>query len=345
MRAHATPMISVSATAGLIEMLERAGGDPDEVFRKVGLNREAFRDTDRFIPSAAFGRLLEEAARETAEDCFGLRFGESYNPKNIGPLIYVVLNSPTVRAGIENAQRYLQVHNQGAKWSLTVQDRRAYVYYQVMPELGIQELRQYNEVGMVVALYTLRLMVGSHWSPVEVRFAHPQPADISEHLRVFGAPVLFGYGVNTFVIESEFLERQIPAADPRLYGILKRYLERVLDEMPREDGLLSCVRRIIAELMRDGDPTLSRVAKKMALSARTLERRLNESGVIFKQVIADTRRRFAINYLKDSNNTLTEIAFLLGYSELSAFTRAFKRWTGQTPMEYRRGGGRHFEIR
>jgi AraC-like DNA-binding protein len=91
----------------------------------------------------------------------------------------------------------------------------------------------------------------------------------------------------------------------------------------------------MAETMREGDPTIARVAKKMGLSPRTLERRLKERGTRFKQLIDDTRRRFAINYLKDNGNTLTHVAFLLGYSEVSAFNHAFKRWTGSSPLKYR----------
>jgi AraC-like DNA-binding protein len=106
--------------------------------------------------------------------------------------------------------------------------------------------------------------------------------------------------------------------------------------MPREDSLLASVRRATAETMRDGNLKLARVAKQMAMSARTLQRQLKERGVDFKQLTDETRRRFAINYLKERKNTLTEVAFLLGYSEVSAFNRAFKRWTGSTPLEYRR---------
>jgi AraC-like DNA-binding protein len=106
--------------------------------------------------------------------------------------------------------------------------------------------------------------------------------------------------------------------------------------MPREDGLLQTARHAIAEAMRDGDPKLARVAKKLAMSSRTLQRRVKEHGVDFKKLVDDTRRRFALNYLKERKHTLTEVAFLLGYSELSALNRAFKRWTGSTPLDYRR---------
>jgi AraC-like DNA-binding protein len=329
------PKISVAATKGLLEAVGSAGGNPDSIIRMVGLEPSVFSDPQGFIASSVFARLLEEAARATGDNCFGLHFGEHYNPKNIGPLVYVVLNSPTIVAGLDNARRYVHVHNEAVQPSFAVEGERAYVRY-LLADVGIDPPRQQNEYSMAVVLNTIRIMAGSRWAPAEVQFAHAAPEETSEHLRVFGSPVLFGCAANALVLEREFVERQVPAADPRLYQILKRYLERVLDEMPREDGLLQTVRRAIAESMRDGDPRLARVAKKMAMSPRTLQRRAKEHGVDFKKLMDDTRRRFALNYLKDRKHTLTEVAFLLGYSELSALNRAFKRWTGSTPLDYRR---------
>jgi AraC-like DNA-binding protein len=117
---------------------------------------------------------------------------------------------------------------------------------------------------------------------------------------------------------------------------MKQYLDQVLSEIPREDAVLSSIRKAVAESMRDGDPKLSRVAKKVSMGPRTLQRRLKEYGSDFKKLVEDTRQRFAVSYLKDRKNSLTEVAFLLGYSEVSAFNRAFKRWTHSTPLSYQR---------
>src|SRR4030095_3625648 len=204
--------------------------------------------------------------------------------------------------------------------------------------LSVGVPRQHHECSLVVVLNTVRLMAGSLWAPLEVQFAHAAPADSSEHVRVFRAPVSFGCPTNAFVIEREFFDRPVPAADARLYPILRRYLDRVLKEMPREGGLLVTVRRAIGEAMRDGDPTLAPVAKKVATNPRTLQRQLKDHGVEFKRLGGDTRPPFSLNYLRDRKHTLTEIAFLLGYSEVSAFNRAFKRWTGSTPSDYRDQG-------
>jgi AraC-like DNA-binding protein len=327
--------ISVAATTGLIEAIESAGGNPEQILRACGLDRSTLSKPDAFIACSDFAAVLDEAARATGDDCFGLHFGERYNPKNIGPLTYVVLNSPTIEVALRNAGRYLRVHNEAARVSFAMEGRLGYMRH-VLADLGGEDPRQNNEYSMAVGVGLIRLMVGSQWAPVEVQFAHPAPRNTSEHTRIFRAPVSFGLPTNALAIEPEFVERQVPAADERLYPVLRRYLDNVLREMPREDGLLASARRIVGELLRDGDPTLAQMASKLEIGPRTLQRRLKEDGIDFKALVDDTRRRFSLNYLRDRKNTLTEIAYLLGYSEVSAFNRAFKRWTGATPSDYRR---------
>jgi AraC-like DNA-binding protein len=332
---YSGPAISITATTGLLEAIAAAGGNPDRILLRLGLHRADFIKREGFIPSAVFARLLDEASRATTDDCFGLHFGERYNPKNIGPLVYVALNSPTIKIGFENAGRYLRIHNEAGRISVDTLGERVYIRF-LLADLGIDNPQQHNEYSLAVALNTIRLMVGSQWVPLEVQFAHEAPPRTTEHVRIFGAPVQFGCATNAFVVEREFFERQVPAADQRLYRILQQYMERVLNEMPREDDLLTAVRKAIAELMREGTPKLAQVVKKISMSPRTLERRLKEHGLAFKKLVDDTRRRFALNYIRDRKNTLAEVAFLLGYSEVSAFNRAFKRWTGSTPLDYRR---------
>jgi AraC-like DNA-binding protein len=328
-------MISIAATAGLLEAITVAGANPEQILQSFALDPSVFSKPEGFIPCSVFAGILNEAARATGDDCFGLHFGESFHPKNIGPLAYVALNSPTIGAGILNVERYLHVYDSSAKWLFTTEGNRGYIRF-VLTGLGAEQLRQSNEHGMAIIINTLRMMAGSHWAPEEIQFAHQAPESTSEHHRIFRAPVVFGCETNAVVIELDFIERQVPAADQQLYQIMTQYLDRVLSEMPREDGFVSSIRKAIAESMRDGDPKLARVAKKMGMGSRTLQRRLKEYGSDFKQLVEDTRQRFAVSYLKDPKNTLTEIAFLLGYSELSAFHRAFKRWTRSTPLDYQR---------
>ena len=328
-------MISIAATAGLLEAITAAGGNADQILQTWDLDRSVFSKSDGFIPCCAFAGILKDAAQATGDDCFGLHFGENFQPKNIGPLAYVALNSPTIATGIQNVERYLHVYDSSAKWFFTVEGNRGYIRY-VLTDIGFEPLRQSNEHGMTIIVNTLRMMVGSQWAPQEVQFAHAAPEQTSEHHRIFRAPVVFSCETNALVIERDFIEREVPAADQQLYQIMKQYLDQVLSEIPREDAVLSSIRKAVAESMRDGDPKLSRVAKKVSMGPRTLQRRLKEYGSDFKKLVEDTRQRFAVSYLKDRKNSLTEVAFLLGYSEVSAFNRAFKRWTHSTPLSYQR---------
>jgi Arabinose-binding domain of AraC transcription regulator, N-term len=272
------PTISLTVATGLIEAVVAAGANPDEVLRAVGLDRSALSSPRGFIACADFTRLLEAASQFTGDDDFGLRFGEHYQPKNIGPLAYVVLNSPTFAMALENVGRYLRAHNDGLRASFTQEDKWARLELQLV-EPAIEIPRQHNEYGMAVVLGMIRLMAGTQWAPSEVQFAHPAPRDTAEHIRVFRSPVSFSRATNAFLMEREFVDRPVPAADARLYPILQRYLDRVLDEIPREDELLASVRKAVGESMRDGDPTLAKVARKIALSPRTLCPASVETGV------------------------------------------------------------------
>jgi AraC-like DNA-binding protein len=328
-------MIASRVATGLLEAIRAAGADPDEILKKAGVNRAALDRADGFIECSSFARLLESAAAATGDQAFGLHFGARANPKNTDALGYAVLNSPTVAAAFETAGRYLHLHNEAAEVAFTKDDELGYLRYNVK-NLDLDRPRQFVEYSMAAAFITVRFMVGSQWSPREVQFAHAAPEQTSAHRELFRAPVLFGCPSTAFVLERGFCDQPIPAADPNLFKIMRRYLDGVLRRVPKEDQTLTLIRRQIAQGLKGGNPELIEVAKLLALSPRTLQRQLRSCGMNFKALVDDTRRRFAIDYLKDSDNTLTQIAFLLGYSEVSAFNRSFKRWTGKTPAEYRR---------
>jgi AraC-like DNA-binding protein len=179
-------------------------------------------------------------------------------------------------------------------------------------------------------------MVGSQWSPREINFEHQAEKIMAAYREVFRSPVVFASSTNALVMHTDFGKQPLPAADPNLCQILTCHLDDVLSRMPKKDAVLAPIRATIVQLMKDGGLDLSRAAKTLGVSARTLQRQLRRHGLSFVEVVGDTRCGLAVEYLKDCENTLTEIAFLLGYSEVSAFNRAFKRWTGKTPMAYRR---------
>src|SRR5688572_26424502 len=170
------PMISMTAATGLVDAIEAAGGDCEQVLRPVGLDRVRLANPQGFMPCAQFAWILDEAARVTGDDCFGLHFGARFHPKDAGAVTYVVVHSPTIGAAIANAGRYLRVHNQGAAVAYVRQPPRAYLQHTlfgVPPELR----RQHAEYSMALAVSTVRLMAGSDWAPLEVQFEHKAPGE------------------------------------------------------------------------------------------------------------------------------------------------------------------------
>ena len=122
-------MVSVTAATGLFDAIAAAGGDPDQILDALGLKRSAFSNPDRFIANATFAQLLEDAARATGDECFGLHFGENFDVRDIGTLAYVVLNSPTIADAIRNLERYFRIHNDGAEVSFSIDARAAYLRF------------------------------------------------------------------------------------------------------------------------------------------------------------------------------------------------------------------------
>lgn len=328
------PLISATVMIGLAQAIDDAGAKADEVLRDLDIDPALLSRTDGFIPCASFARILETTARRTGNEVFGLHFGARSNPKNIGCLAYAVMNSPTVAAAFETAGRYIHLHNEAARLAFAEDQSLGYWSY-TLKELHSEGSRQLIDYGMAAALNTIRAMVGSAWSPREVHFAHQAGKAMAAYREVFRSPILFACSTNAFVMDADFCRQPIPAADPNLFGILMGYLDDVLSRMPKKDDAVGPLRMAIAQLVKDGGIKLSSAAKIMAVSPRTLQRQLKQNGLSFAELVEDTRRTLALEYLKNRDNTLTEVAFLLGYSEVSAFNRAFKRWTGKTPMTYR----------
>jgi AraC-like DNA-binding protein len=172
--------------------------------------------------------------------------------------------------------------------------------------------------------------------PVEVRFRHAPPADPARYERLFGTRPRYGQPADALVIEERVLDLPFARTDPGLAAVLGRHADALLAALPPLDASLTDrVRALVAEGLRGGDPQVKRIAAKLKMSERTLQRKLAAEGTTFDALVDRLREELARRYLTDERLAIAEVAFLLGYSEPSAFHRAFKRWTGTTPGELR----------
>jgi AraC-like DNA-binding protein len=332
-----TTRTRAGATTGLLEAVAAAGGRPERVLAAAGLSSEDLADPDRMIPSDRVLILFDAAAEELGDDAFGLHIGETYDFGAVGAVSYAVLNAPTVGTALANFERYARTNWHGLRLTLEVAGRTARLAHDVgLP--GRERARHYAEGAAVVAVQLLRRLVRVDWAPRRVLFGHGRPARTREHARIFGAPVRFDAPVSVAIeLDAADLEHPVPHADRRLLPIVQRHLdERLASARDDEEDWLTSVRERVALEVCDGPPSIETVAARLALGVRTLQRRLGERGIVFKRMVDDVRRDLALRYLADGKSDLTEIAFLVGYSELSAFDRAFRRWTGSTPKQYQR---------
>lgn len=306
-----------------------------ELYRAVGLDPALLDDPDRRIPFAQVAALYEEAARLTGDDAFGLHVGEESSPELFDVLGYVLVNSPTLNESLRRLVRYHAIWSDGAGFSLEVDGERARLAYEY-PDPAPGPRRHDSEMTLSVAVSYARRVTGVEWAPREVSFRHPRPRSTAEHRRIFRAPVKFNRPATELVFDRALLDLPIAKADPGLCDILDRQARELLAKMPRRDQFTERVREAIREALGEGDPRLETVSQRLGLSPRTLQRKLREEGASHQDLLDEVRCDLSKSYLRGRQLAVCEVAYLLGFSEPSAFHRAFRRWTGMTPRAFRR---------
>ena len=301
----------------------------------AGLARSRLADPDARVTQASFDRLIEEALRLSRNPNLGLHAGELTRAvvRVPDPLHYALNTCTTLGEQFRLVSRYAGIMNSNAEVGLEVDGRAARVTHVLR---GGTSLSRRHLAERALAALTLlgRRHAGESFAPREVWFAHQIPKDTSEHERIFRAPLRFGAPVDALRFDSALLDVRVRDADPALRRVLEDYLERVLPET--DPNLLEAVRTCIREGVNGRLPAIEAVANALAMSPRTLQRKLAAQGTSFQELATDVRKDLARQHLIDSRLSISEIAFLLGFSDVSTFHRAFKRWTEQTPSAFRR---------
>jgi AraC-like DNA-binding protein len=326
--------IQAKAAEKIIRAAAVHGVKPEELYRSVGLDDSALLDPDNRIPFAQLVALYEKAAELTGDDNFGLHIGEAIHPSAFDVVGYSALNSPTIGAAFTRVARYHSIWTDGALFTLELSGNTGAIVYRYA-DTSISEHRHDSEMTLATVTTLCRNIASPDFTPIAVEFQHEAPADITEHLRLFRCPVRFGAPSNRFTFISDFLSLPIARADASLCAVLDRHAEELLAKYPPRDSLVAQVQSIIANEFRGGDLSLERVADQLSLTPRTLQRKLHELGTSHNELLDQMRRQLAMRYLREPEMAICEVAYLLGFSESSSFHRAFKRWTGITPKEFR----------
>lgn len=331
----APPVVLAAAATGIVDHIAESRGDLDAIFGNAGIAPAMAGSPTLKLKLASFCQLFEEAARQTGNGNFGLWFGNQFKPRDLGLWGYAAVTAPTMGAALENLVGLFGYHQESSILRVVEgSDGLMRLEYQIQaPE--IVDRRQDAELSLGMFLNVFRDGLSNNWTPEEVHFEHPQPEDWQAHETAFSAPVYFSQPTNALLFRPEILEQPMPGRDLALMTIMRTCLERLGSQQQPPPSLIDQVRLMIRTNLPEGYPSLEQVARALKLSAATVQRELALEGVAYKDLVEMTRRELAISYLKQRQLPLSEIAFLLGYSELSAFSRAMRRWEGASPRAVR----------
>ena len=336
--ARSQTTVRVAALEGLAGLMHGAGVELTATLRRLGIDPVVLDEPENRIALGQLVQVLDAAARATGDDCIGLHLGASQSLHVAGVLGYALQSSPDVQAQLVLAARYFALHQDGAEVSLQVMGAESVLRYTLLdPQVTLH--RHDAEATVALCVNQWRLHTGlPDWSPTSVHFEHPapQPASEREVQRYFRCPVHFGDTFDGLRLPTSFLATPLRTADGALHQILTRYADECLARHADAATLTGRVRRLITSGLANGNAGIEDVAGRLAMTPRTLQRRLADAGLQFVDVLDETRRELATQYLRDTRITLTDAAFLVGYSDLTAFHRAFRRWFQLTPLEYQR---------
>jgi AraC-like DNA-binding protein len=314
---------------------EALGLDGDELLAEVGLDRATLADADRRIPAAAADRLWQAAMARSRDPDLPLHAAERLEFGAYRVIDHLAAHAPTLGRSFERIAAYFGLVDPRAKLEIGEHGE--------LCSIGIAATAPGMKVPLPALEYTFaalylrtRAGLGIDYWPARVDFAAAPPHASTEHERVFGCPLRFEAEHSRLLIHRADWDRApVRAADASLFEVLDQHAALLLAALPPASPLLAELREAITTELRDGEATLARVGKRLGMSGRTLQRRLDEQQLEFRTIVDEVAGELAKAYLHDRALGLGEVAFLLGFADQSAFTRAFKRWTGVTPGRWR----------
>ncbi len=332
-------MIENKTDAGvMVHLIHQAmldqGVDVDEVFRRCGITPAYLAQAQLRTPHEAQVFFWETLEDVSGDPDIGLHLGVHVPVLRGQVLQYLFLSSPTFGEGLRRGLAYQRLLSDAANSRLEVLGDLACITLDT-GNTSVRQIRHFTECFCLGLLKFFRFVTEDAFQPARITFEHAAPASSVEHERLFGCQVEFGQPLNQVWFAASLLDLPSPHAEPELLKLHEQLASQQVARLELQD-IVSQVRRVIAELLESGEVSLEVVARRLGIKARTLRTRLSEADTNFNQVLADFRCHLAKKLLSQTSESIDEIVYLTGFSEPSTFYRAFRRWVGTTPVEYRR---------
>ncbi|SAK75449.1 AraC family transcriptional regulator [Caballeronia calidae] len=328
----AEPMVRARALNGYLQVARRHGLAPQELLKQVGLDAAVLPNLEHRIPITAVCQLLESAASNAQCPTFGLEMADTRQPLDFGMLELMLSHKRTLREVLLAAVQYRHLLNEALAIYVEAGASTVVIREEIIADQGIPT-RQATELAIGVLARTCVALLGEHWQPRGVYFAHPGPASVNYHRRFFGCPVAFDSDFNGIACAAEDLDRPNPNADPELV----RYAESLASPLNLSEAhsIVLDVRKTIYLLLPIEQAAVDQVASHLHLSVRTMQRQLGMAGTNFSNLVDEVRRELAVRYLTNRRFPIGRVAMLLGYPRQSTFTQWFTARFGTSPRAWR----------
>jgi AraC-like DNA-binding protein len=308
--------------------------DIETLLRRSGLSHKQINDPDTRVEVRKQIKFLDVVAEVTGDELLGFHLSQSFDLRKIGLLYYVFASSDRLDEALRRAARYSSIVNEGVR--LTLREKKEIDVVVEYSGVARHSDRHQMEFWIATLIRACRQITSRRLSADRVSFAHRGKVN-AELSAFFGSEIRFGASVDEAVFSSSIRDIAIPSSDPYLNALLLRYCELALKKQrARQSSFGLNVENTIALLMPHGKAQISEVARKLGMGQRTLARRLASEGLTFSGVLQRLRCDLAKRHLADDDLSISKIAWLLGYQDVSAFTNAFRRWTGRAPRAIRR---------
>jgi AraC-like DNA-binding protein len=343
----AAPTVNLASLVyGLDAYMRSRGANADDALRRAGLEPSDLTEPDRRVPLIRYLELLEICADLLADAQFGLKFGAQYEPRHAGVVGNVALASRTIGEAFETVGRYLPTMVDATVHGLEVIDGTVFVYSYYIDPL-MMSYRQKADWAIAFACNLMRVgLADPHWTPQEAvmpQLADETPGQRRTRAEIMGNNIRVGHPWAGIRFDADLLRRPMATADAMIESLMRHYGDLRLSALPKQPDEIEQLRREVARLLVKGEDGIEHLAKANGTSVRTLQRRLKDAAINYSDLQNDVRKMLALNLLENETLALAEIAFSLGYSEVSAFNHAFRRWVGQSPGHYRRHRTGHFK--
>jgi len=325
-------LTNISSLFGYLECIEQFHFDPRPLLNECGIDYNMLSRQEGYISYTQFAKLLELTAEKTNCPHFGLRMSQKQNLPILGMLGLLMEKSPDVRSALQESVRYFHIHTQGAIIELVEEKQVAMITYRVLVDLP--STKQAVDISIGTTCNVLRLLAGSNVKPRSIYLSHTKTENDEIYSRLLGAPVIFDHELNAVVCDRQLLDQPIQSHNQTIQQLLKRNLESTSSEF--KNDIIGEVRKLIVNLLPLGYCSLELTAKQLMMSPRKLQYLLADEDTTFKEVVDQVRIGIAQQQLHQSKIPLSQLCEILGYSDQTAFSRAFKRWFGVSPREWKK---------